>query len=281
MRFGGLRIFLLLTHVDPVVHFANSGSEKLEATLEIGKLYGIAPPEFSYIPLSQCKLQEVCCGERLRVIVFDKIAILSSERALNCSKTLYFDEVSKYFCMVRSLACPSRIEFLPCFDRRPPGSLQWKTHGLPVPFETSSSWDHSTSDYWMYFTYTSDVIDVLWQQYIVLQCRINDITSSMSLNYFKIQEVLGRVRVQAILKPFLWSSPLCQTSYPIVNCPLRSTIKLCLEFSIISLNSTAPSSSRGIDGSCRSNLIMAFDTVKNLDGISLDWCPSSFFHKQE
>ena len=65
------------------------------------------------------------CRERLRVIVFDKIGILSSERALNCTKTLYFDEVSKYACMVRSLACPNRIEFLPCFDRRPSGSA-WK-----------------------------------------------------------------------------------------------------------------------------------------------------------
>ena len=44
MRFGGLRIFLLLVQVDPVVHFANSASEKLEATVEIGILYGVAPP---------------------------------------------------------------------------------------------------------------------------------------------------------------------------------------------------------------------------------------------
>ena len=44
MRFGGLRIFLLLDPVDLVVHFANSASEKLEATVETGILYGIAPP---------------------------------------------------------------------------------------------------------------------------------------------------------------------------------------------------------------------------------------------
>ena len=44
-------------------------------------------------------------------------------------------------------------------------------HGLPVPFETFSSWDQSTSDYRMNFTYISDVMDVLgevlWPQYIV------------------------------------------------------------------------------------------------------------------
>ena len=43
MRLGGLRIFLLLDQVDPVVHFANSASEKFEATLEIGILCGIVP----------------------------------------------------------------------------------------------------------------------------------------------------------------------------------------------------------------------------------------------
>ena len=37
-------------------------------------------------PLPQYKSQVVCCGERLRVIVFDKFAILSSERALNCTQ---------------------------------------------------------------------------------------------------------------------------------------------------------------------------------------------------
>ena len=65
------------------------------------------------------KSQALCCRERLRVIVFDETAILSSERALNCTNTLCFDEVSKYLCMVRSLACPSCIEFLTYFDRRP------------------------------------------------------------------------------------------------------------------------------------------------------------------
>ena len=49
------------------------------------------------MPLSQYKSQVLCCGERLRVIVFDKFAILSFERALNCTNTLCFDEVSKYF----------------------------------------------------------------------------------------------------------------------------------------------------------------------------------------
>ena len=45
-----------------------------------------------------------------------------------------------------------------------------------------------------------------------------------------MQEVFGRVRVQAILEPFLWSSSFCQESYPSINWPLRSTIELFLEF---------------------------------------------------
>ena len=51
----------------------------------------------SCIPLSQYKSQVVCCRERLRVIVFDKIAILSFERASTFTNILYFVDASKYF----------------------------------------------------------------------------------------------------------------------------------------------------------------------------------------
>ena len=84
------------------------------ATLGIGMPCGITPPSSSCIPPSQYKSQAVCCRERLRVIVFDETAILSSERVLICTNTLCFDEVSKYFCM--------ELEFLPHFDCRPSGS---------------------------------------------------------------------------------------------------------------------------------------------------------------
>ena len=33
------------------------------------------------------------------MIVFDKIAILSAERASKCTNIPYFEEVSKYFCV--------------------------------------------------------------------------------------------------------------------------------------------------------------------------------------
>ena len=87
---------MLLDQVYPVVHFGNSASVLHEATLDIDILYGKAPPQSLFIPLCQNKPQVVCCRERLRVIVFDKTAILSSERDLKCTNTLCFDEVSKY-----------------------------------------------------------------------------------------------------------------------------------------------------------------------------------------
>ena len=93
-------------------------------------------------------------------------------------------------------------------------SLHWKSR-IACPF-----WDFTPETFllgsihfwlfWMCFAHISDVTDVLGgvfrQQCTVLQCRINEITSWMSLNCSEIQEVLGGVRVHAILKPFL-SSP--------------------------------------------------------------------------
>ena len=54
-------------------------------------------------------------------------------------------------------------------------------HKLSVAIETSSSRDQSISDILIHSTYIPDVADVLGevlrQQYIVLQFRINEITS--------------------------------------------------------------------------------------------------------
>ena len=49
---------------------------------ELSDPSGRAHPQFSYIPLSQCKPQAVCCRERLHVTVFGKIAINSLGREL-------------------------------------------------------------------------------------------------------------------------------------------------------------------------------------------------------
>ena len=112
------------------------------------------------------------------------------------------------------------------------GFTVWK-HWLPVFKETSSSSNQSALDDGAHVVSVPEVVDVLreviWQQHTVSQCRINESTSRMSLNSFEIQEMFGRGRVHAVLKPFLRSS-FRQDSYPGFNWPLRSTIKLCLEF---------------------------------------------------
>ena len=148
-------------------------------------------------------------------------------------------------------------------------------HGLPVPFETSSSWDQSTSDCWMYFTYIPDVVDVLgediWQQYIVLLCRTKEITSWcpwIALKYRKCLEELGFKQYWNL---FFGPPPFAKKVIQawIDHCEVPSNF--ALNPSTRSSNRTAPSSSWGIVESCRSNLIRDFDTVKqswqNLSGL--------------
>ena len=59
----------------------------------------------------QWTLQAVCRREQLRLILFDKIAVLFVDRTSNCTEMLSSENVSKYFCMVRLLLLTSRIVF--------------------------------------------------------------------------------------------------------------------------------------------------------------------------
>ena len=63
----------------------------------------------------------------MHVIVFGKIAILSPEGALNCTSIPYFEEVSKYLCMERSLAWSSRMKSPPYYYHLPSGLSLWRT----------------------------------------------------------------------------------------------------------------------------------------------------------
>ena len=83
------------------------------ALLQSGGPFGRAPPEFSYIPISQCKLKAVCCRERLHVTVSGKNADLSLGRASNCTTIPHFESVSKYSCMERFLVLSGGVEFPP------------------------------------------------------------------------------------------------------------------------------------------------------------------------
>ena len=104
-------MILRLGLVDLVGFCANSLWVQPVAILELSVLLGRAPPSFSCIPLSQCKRRAVCRRERLHVTVFVKIVILSPERALSCTNVPCFEEVSKYFCMARSLVSSNRMDF--------------------------------------------------------------------------------------------------------------------------------------------------------------------------
>ena len=84
------KMILRLGFVDPVDHIASSILVRHVALSESSEPSGRASPEFSYIPLSQCKLQAVCCRERLRLTLSDEIASLSLEGASNCTNILYF-----------------------------------------------------------------------------------------------------------------------------------------------------------------------------------------------
>ena len=46
---------------------------------------------------------------------------------------------------------------------------------------------------------------------------------------WEVQEFIGRIRIQAILKPSLLSFTFCQDFYPSINCPLQSANELYLE----------------------------------------------------
>ena len=113
---------VLVDLVDLVDRCANSVRVQPVDIMGIGVPFGIAPPSSSCIPLSQCKLQAVCCGGRLHATVFGKIVIFCCERASSCTNIQYFEEVSKYFCMERFLAWASRMT-LPPYNYHPPSGL--------------------------------------------------------------------------------------------------------------------------------------------------------------
>ena len=77
------KMMLRLGFVDLVYHTASSILARLVTLSELSEPSGRAHLEFSFTPLSQCKLQAVCCRERLHVTESGIIAILSLQRAPN------------------------------------------------------------------------------------------------------------------------------------------------------------------------------------------------------
>ena len=91
---------------------------------------------FMHIPLSLCRQLVVCRRERLHVTAFGKTAILSLERASNCTNMLYSGDVSKYSGVGRFLVLSSRlgIPFSICIIHRIYDSEE---HSLSSSFKTS------------------------------------------------------------------------------------------------------------------------------------------------
>ena len=215
----------------------------------------------------QCVVENVCVWSyliKLQSLLLSELKIAPVHCVLMKSPSI--------FVWCESLACPSCIEFLPYLGRRPSGSLQWKTRIACLLFEASSSWDDSTSDYWMHFTYISDVVDVLGevlrQQYIAGSTRLHPECPWIALKYRRCSEEL-------VFKQY-WNLFFC--SPPFARKLIQAWIgqyevpaNLDLNNSARSSNLTAPSSCRWTVSSCRSNLIMNFDAVKqywrNLSGL--------------
>ena len=86
----------------------------------------------------------------------------------------------------------------------------------------------------------------------------------MSLNCSEVQEYIGRMRIQAVLKSFHLSSSFAREFSKALTVHRKVPTNFTFNFSISSSNLTAPSFSRRIEESCRSVLIMNFDTAKQL-----------------
>ena len=81
-----------------------------------------------------------------------------------------------------------------------------KNTDCPVPSVAFSTWDQSTLNDGVHLVSVPDAVDVLGEvkreQDIVLQQRINENFSWMSLNCSEVQDFIGWIRIQAILKTF-------------------------------------------------------------------------------
>ena len=139
------------------------------ALSELSAPSGRAPPEFSYMPLSQCKLQAVCCRERLHVTVFGKIANLSLGQAPSCTKILFFDNDPWFSQIATSFSqAISVLHRVHCCEEDCLSSL----------FEACSSWNYSISLKRILFVRVPDVVEEILgksfrNQQNVLQCKIN------------------------------------------------------------------------------------------------------------
>ena len=265
VRFDGRRMFSLRDGKDPDVHDANSAWVRLSVTLEIGKLCSMTLLQSSCAPLSQYTSQVKCWKERLHGIVFDRTAILFSERASDCNNLLYFGELSNYFCTLQVSVYPDRIELLPDFDWRTSGSLLWKTRtaspfwDFVLPESIHTGWCSTCRE-------RSRCGRCIRRSHpITVHCLAMQDQPENLLNVRGLLRNTRHVRKNEGSS----STEIFSVSSSFARKPFQAWIDQCevaanldLNKSVRSSNLTAPSSSRWTESSCRSYLIMNCDTSK-------------------
>ena len=146
--------------------------------MELNELSGGGHPEFSHMQLSQCKLQEVCCEERMHVTEFGKIASFFLLCELQIVPTYL---ILKWF--------PSILVWRDPWFRKIAWSFphtSFEEYRLSSSLEAYSSWNCSISSFGILFTRVPDVVEELGKsyryKYIVLQCMFNIILAYLKMS---------------------------------------------------------------------------------------------------
>ena len=162
------KMILRLGSVDLADHIASSIVARLVVLSELSAPSGRAPSEFSYIPLSQCKLQAVCCRERLHVTVSGK----------NCKPFLSELQIAPMYCILTRFPSTLYGAIL--------GFVKWRGVSL-IPYTSSIGFTavKRTACLRLLRLFPSGINPFLivefnsFAQYIVLQLRINSNTSRL------------------------------------------------------------------------------------------------------
>ena len=155
-----------------------------------------------------------------------QIAGIVLKRAIACDRVwqiapIFFYEFSKYFCTPCLWDCQDRIELLPVLGTDCLSLLRLLPPGTR-PLWMMECMSRAFPKWKMYSAKSSG--NSTWS------CNEGSTRVPPECpGCSEIQEMFGRIGVQAELKPFLRSSSFRQGSYPSFNWPMRSNHELCLE----------------------------------------------------
>ena len=201
----------------------------------------------SWPPPFRCTSHVKCCEGWSRLIGSERTAILCSEQPSNYTNTLCSGVSSKFVCTLQSWASSCRNHSLDN-DRCTLDSRPWRTPHVSLswrlghPMSSEKSLGNNT-----------------------LSCNVGLMCfppewPSIARRYRMVSAEYGSIQYW---NHFLGPPPFCKyfSHVRIDQCweDVNSERNICAKI----LNSTASSSSRGTEGSCRSNLIILFDTSNN------------------